>query len=341
MRKLTPNQQQYLKEIRRIRSNLSKLRREGYDVSELANRYTTKLPSRVTKKQLTELHELSARKIRKEVHDRFYGMQPPKRTRLNAPVSTYTEDISIKPVGTSYIPQDRTTTLKIPKSPSDLYHFKEITIEEKPMQTIMGEFAPTSTGYEFPPDFMEIPSDTPEETEEPEQEEPHLTQQIVDLDKGKVLTIDIDTGEILEEADLYIEENELGEEIYINGDTGDVVGINKYAKYNIPDMDDYAMEMLNDIIMQFPPNYQEPMYKALNKMIEEKGLSAVADAFTQTMNNRPNMLDKLSDAREKYNEAVAVLEEMADILDVPINIKQDIKDYVYRESMSDIETYGT
>ena len=341
MRKLTPNQQQYLKEIRRIRSNLSKLRREGYDVSELANRYTTKLPSRVTKKQLTELHDLSARKIRKEVHDRFYGMQPPKRTRLNAPISTYTEDITIKPVGTSYIPQDRITTLKVPKSPSDPYHFKEITIEEKPMQSIMGEFAPTSTGYEFPPDFMEIPSDTPEETEEPEQDEPHLTQQIVDLDKGKVLTIDIDTGEILEEADLYIEENELGEEIYINGDTGDVVGINKYAKYNIPDMDDYAMEMLNDIIMQFPPNYQEPMYKALNKMIEEKGLSAVADAFTQTMNNRPNMLDKLSDAREKYNEAVAVLEEMADILDVPINIKQDIKDYVYRESMADIETYGT
>ena len=307
MKKLTPNQQQYLKEIRRIRSNLSKLRRQGYDVSELANRYTTKLPSRVTKKQLTELHELSARKIRKEVHDRFYGMQPPKRTRLNAPISTYTEDITIKPVGTSYIPQDRITTLKVPKSPSDPYHFKEITIEEKPMQSIMGEFAPASTGYEFPPDFMEIPSDTPEETEEPEQDEPHLTQQIVDLDKGKVLTIDIDTGEILEEADLYIEENELGEEIYINGDTGDVVGINKYAKYNIPDMDDYAMEMLNDIIMQFPPNYQEPMYKALNKMIEEKGLSAVADAFTQTMNNRPNMLDKLSDAREKYNEAVAVL----------------------------------
>ena len=341
MRKLTPNQQQYLKEIRRIRSNLSKLRRQGYDVSELANRYTTKLPSRVTKKQLTELHELSARKIRKEVHDRFYGMQPRKRTRLNAPISTYTEDITIKPVGTSYIPQDRITTLKVPKSPSDPYHFKEITIEEKPMQSIMGEFAPTSTGYEFPPDFMEIPSDTPEETEEPEQDEPHLTQQIVDLDKGKVITIDIDTGEILEEADLYIEENELGEEIYINGDTGDVVGINKFAKYNTPDMNDYVMEMLYDIVNQFPLNYQQPMRNALDKMIEQKGLSAVADAFTQTMNNRPNMLDKLSNAREKYNEAVALLEEMADILDVPINIKQDIKDYVYRESMSDIEEYGT
>ena len=341
MKKLTPNQQQYLKEIRRIRTNLSKLRREGYDVSDLASRYTTKLPSRVTKKQLTELHDLTARKIRKEVHNKFYGMQPPKRTRLNAPVSTYTEEISIKPVGASFIPEDRITTLKVPKSPSDPYHFKEITIEEHPMQSIMGEFAPTTTGYEFPPDFMEIPSDTEPEPEEPEQEEPHITQQIVDLDKGKVITVDVDTGEIVEEADLYIEENEMGEEVYINGDTGDIVGINKFAKYNIPDMNDYAMEMLYDIVNQFPLNYQQPMRNALDKMIEQKGLSAVADAFTQTMNNRPNLLDKLSNAREKYNEAVALLEEMADILDVPINLKQDIKDYVYRESMADIETYGT
>lgn len=217
---------------------------------------------------------------------------------------------------------------------------------------------PVKSNYQYippvPTGFMDLPSLLPDEEtfeetfdsietepEEPEQEEPHLTQQIVDLDKGKVITVDIDTGEILEEADLYIEENELGEEYYINGDTGEIVGINKFAKYNIPDMNDYAMEMLYDIVNQFPLNYQQPMRNALDKMIEQKGLSAVADAFTQTMNNRPNMLDKLSNAREKYNEAVALLEEMADILDVPINLKQDIKDYVYRESMADIENYGT
>lgn len=216
---------------------------------------------------------------------------------------------------------------------------------------------PVKSDYQYippvPTEFMDLPSilsdeETFEETSEsietePEEtpEEQHLTQQIVDLDKGKVLTVDIDTGEILEEADLYIEEDEEGNEIYINGDTGDTVGINKFAKYNIPDMNDYAMEMLYDIVNQFPLNYQQPMRNALDKMIEQKGLSAVADAFTQTMNNRPNMLDKLSNAREKYNEAVALLEEMADILDVPINLKQDIKDYVYRESMADIETYGT
>lgn len=217
-------------------------------------------------------------------------------------------------------------------------------------------FKPKSDFTYIPPvptSFMDLPSilpdltdETAEETIPDEQseetsEEQHLTQQIVDLDKGKVITVDIDTGEIIEEADLYIEEDEEGNEIYINGDTGDIVGINKFAKYNIPDMNDYAMEMLYDIVNQFPLNYQQPMRNALDKMIEQKGLSAVADAFTQTMNNRPNMLDKLSNAREKYNEAVALLEEMADILDVPINLKQDIKDYVYRESMADIETYGT
>ena len=339
MKKLTPNQQQYLKEIRRIRSNLSKLRREGYDVSELANRYTTKLPSRVTKKQLTELHELSARKIRKEVHDKFYGMQPPKRTRLNAPISTYTEDITIKPVGTSYIPQDRITSLKLPKSPSDPYHFKEITIEEKPMQSIMGEFAPASTGYEFPPDFMEIPSDTPEEPEEPETE--RLTQKVVDEEKGKVYTIDIETGEIIDEADLYIEEDEEGTLHYIDGDTGDEVGRKEYAQYDIPTMDREAYENFEMIINSFPMHYAKPMMDALNKMINERGFQAVASALTTSMLGRPNVLEKLTTVGERYEEARSIIEEVADILDVPINLKEEIKDYVYREQMSDIEKYGT
>ena len=341
MKKLTPNQQQYVKEIRRIRTNLSKLRREGYDVSDLAERYTTKLPSRVTKKQLTELHDLTARKIRKEVHNKFYGMQPPKRTRLNAPVSTYTEEISIKPVGASFIPEDRITTLKVPKSPSDPYHFKEITIEEHPMQSIMGEFAPTTTGYEFPPDFMEIPSDTPEETEEPEQEEPHLTQQIVDLDKGKVLTVDIDTGEIIDEADLYIEEDEEGTLHYIDGDTGDEVGTKQFAQYNIPEMDKESFETFRQMVSAFPARYRDPMLKALDKMVSEQGLQAVASAFMKSVQGRPNVLEKLMMYGERYKEAEAIIEDIANILDIPTTLKQDIRDYVYREQMSDIEEYGT
>ena len=324
MKKLTPNQQLYQKEVKRIRRNLSKLRSQGYDVSELAKKYNSKLPSRVTSKMLKELHNITPKKLKLELNQteaiRWTTYAPKKGSKLETPF----EEWRLKPEY-SYLD-------------SDNYRY------ERDKEDILSDVLKSADRWGYS-DYAEetIPDFEPEETytEPDEQEEEHFTQKVVDEEKGKVYTIDVETGEIIEEADLYIEEDEEGNELYINGDTGDIVGINKFAKYNIPDMNDYAMEMLYDIVNQFPLNYQQPMRNALDKMIEQKGLSAVADAFTQTMSNRPNMLDKLSNAREKYNEAVALLEEMADILDVPINLKQDIKDYVYRESMADIETYGT
>jgi len=315
MKKLTPNQQKYQKEIKRIRTNLSKLRRQGYDVSELAKRYTTKLPNRVTSKMLQELHAVTPKKLKSQAE--YVAYAPQARTPLTTKPTDYPTVLAPNQFPTFKPKSDFTYIPPVPTSFMDLPSILPDLTDETTEET--------------------APDEQPEETPE----EQHLTQQIVDQAKGKVLTIDIDTGEILEEADLYIEEDEEGNEYYINGDTGEIVGENKFAKYNIPDMNEYAMEMLYDIVNQFPLNYQQPMKKALDKMIEEKGLSAVADAFTQTMNNRPNMLDKLSNAHEKYNEAVALLEEMADILDIPLTLKQDIKDYVYRESMADIEEYGT
>lgn len=260
---------------------------------------------------LSELHITTPKKLRLDLQGKYVGYTPKKGTPLTQSPLTYSEVFS----------------------PSSYPTF------------------PIKTDYQYippvPSDFMEIPSTSEPETVEeiaPEvtdNEEVHITQQTVDIKEGKVYTVDIDTGEILEEADLYIEETDEGEELYINGDTGEIVGHNVSSKYGIPNMDNFAMEYLYDIINQFPDKYQQAMQKALDKMISEKGLQATSEAFLQTAENRPNMLDKLSDARERYNEAVALLEEMADILDVPITLKRDIKDYVYRESMTDIETYGT
>ena len=46
-KRLTDNQKEYLKQIKRIRKALSKLRTQGYDVSELAKKYTKDLPNRI------------------------------------------------------------------------------------------------------------------------------------------------------------------------------------------------------------------------------------------------------------------------------------------------------
>lgn len=314
MKKLTPNQTLYKKEITRIRRNLSKLRNKGYDVSALAQKYSTTIPKRVTKQAIQRLHEITPKKLQKELQHSWSGFVPPKHTPLSTPPSQFE---------TVYAPT---------------------TFPELPLIPTSQIFVPPV----LPRDFMEIPSfETPEEEtieeipEEVEREEESLVNTIVDVDNGKVLTIDAQTGEIIEESPLYIEDDDEGGEIYINGDTGEIVGRNPNALYKPPTIDEQALEKLEEIINSFYYQLRLKLQDILAQMIAEKGLQAVAEAFVQTGNNRPNMLERFATANERYEEIVAVLEEMADILDLPIDIQDELRDYVYRESMSDIEEYRT
>ena len=184
-------------------------------------------------------------------------------------------------------------------------------------------------------------SDYAEETIPDFEPEERLTQKVVDEKKGKVYTIDVEIGEIIDESDLYIEEDEEGTLHYIDGDTGDEVGTKQYAQYNIPEMDREAFETFRQMVSAFPARYRDPMLKALDKMISEQGLQNVASAFMKSVQGRPNVLEKLMMYGERYKEAEAIIEDIANILDIPTTLKQDIRDYVYREQMSDIEEYGT
>ena len=316
MKKLTRNQALYQKEIKRIRTNLSKLRRQGYDVSELASRYTSKLPNRVTSKMLSELHNITPKKLKLELQDKSVAYTPKPRT----PLTTNPEEYK-----SVYAPSS------FPQLPikSDYQYIPPLPTGFMDLPTVL----PDEETFEETPDSIET------EPEEPEEE--RLTQRVVDEEKGKVYTIDIETGEIIDEADLYIEEDEEGTLHYIDGDTGDEVGRKEYAQYDIPTMDREAYENFEMIINSFPMHYAKPMMDALNKMINERGFQAVASALTTSMLGRPNVLEKLTTVGERYEEARSIIEEVADILDVPINLKEEIKDYVYREQMSDIEKYGT
>lgn len=316
MKKLTRNQALYQKEIKRIRTNLSKLRRQGYDVSELASRYTSKLPNRVTSKMLSELHNITPKKLKLELQDKYVAYTPKPRT----PLTTKPEEYK-----SVYAPSS------FPQLPikSDYQYIPPLPTGFMDLPTVL----PDEETFEETPDSIET------EPEEPEEE--RLTQRVVDEEKGKVYTIGIETGEIIDEADLYIEEDEEGTLHYIDGDTGDEVGRKEYAQYDIPTMDREAYENFEMIINSFPMHYAKPMMDALNKMINERGFQAVASALTTSMLGRPNVLEKLTTVGERYEEARSIIEEVADILDVPINLKEEIKDYVYREQMSDIEKYGT
>ena len=265
---------------------------------------------------LKELHNITPKKLKLELKEtgakQWMTYAPKRGSRLETP----SEKWKLKP--------------EFEYLDSDNYRFERD--KDLLRDTLFTEYA-----EETIPDFE--PEETYTEPEEPEEE--RLTQRVVDEEKGKVYTIDIETGEIIDEADLYIEEDEEGTLHYIDGDTGDEVGTKQYAQYNIPEMDREAFETFRQMVSAFPARYRDPMLKALDKMISEQGLQNVASAFMKSVQGRPNVLEKLMMYGERYKEAEAIIEDIANILDIPTTLKQDIRDYVYREQMSDIEEYGT
>ena len=215
-------------------------------------------------------------------------------------------------------------------------------------------FKPKSDYTYIPPipsSFMDLPSILPDEETfeettdsietEPEevQTEEREVEYTFDEQNGKGYTIDKETGEIIDEEEINGIIDDEGFTHYFGMETGAYYG--QGENVFIPDMDTVAFDTFYSTIGGFPFPYRDVMKRALDKMIEEKGMQAVAEAFMKSTNNRPNVLEKLMTYGERYNEALAICEEIADVLDMPMNLKSEIKDYVYRESMSDIETYGT
>lgn len=214
---------------------------------------------------------------------------------------------------------------------------------------------PIKSDYQYippvPTGFMDLPSILPDdetfeetfdsiETEPEEvQTEEREVEYIFDEDKGKGYTIDKETGEIIDEEELNGIIDDEGFTHYFGMETGTYYG--QGENVFIPDLDSVAFDTFYETISSFPLPYRVVMKRALDKMIEQKGMQAVAEAFMQSTNDRPNLLEKLMAYGERYREALAICEDMADILDMPMNLKSEIKDYVYREQMSDMEEYGT
>ena len=336
MKKLTPNQQQYLKEIRRIRTNLSKLRKQGYDISELAEKYTTTLPNRVTQKTLRDLHELTARKIRLEAKSKYVGITPTYTTKEGKRIVT-----------------PLTTKPQLYAQP------QEITI---PVERQIPPRVPLTSQQEldaFSP-FMEIPS---EEPEPPTNKLPKFVQDTmkkgvqellknaykIENADGSYTYVDKQTGEIILETEPTEAPEPEAEEPPVQAPTEQYEPpyeeyTDDYSEYTplndeIPDLSYMMIDYLNDIASQFSYEISTKLHRAIQNMIDEKGLQSVADAFTETMNNHTNMLERLSNVREKYHAMKELMGEIAERLDIDLNVKDLMRHEISSMSMSDIEDY--
>lgn len=313
-KRLTPNQQEYLKQIKRIRKALSKLRSQGYDVSELAEKYTKDLPNRITKKKLQELQELKPSALKKEAN--YIGIVPPKRTPLKTSPYQYSEET------VTYLPS---TTVVTPTQVDQALTPEEATLFTPTTEPTTEEYVPI---IEPEPDYDFTEPLTPEERETYEEyiQEEQETEETTDEEP------------VTEEPEVMVIDN--GKEIlWVNTITGEVVDRVTRITDEPIDLSEIAIEQLRSLGSHFHPIISDNLNKVIDKMIAEKGAKAVADAFTDTANERPSLLQMLSNPITKYEALQALVSEICERLELDDMSRELMRDYVTRESMSDMDKY--
>lgn len=330
MAKLTTNQLLYRKQINRIRKILSNLRSEGYDISDLATQYTSALPKRVTKKTLSDLQSITPKKLRKEVSNKFVGLRPKKGTPLSAPYTTYTQTPKIKHTGESMLDyQSAQHFEEFMPSPvaTAISPFMEAPTEP---ETVTEQPAPVEYTDPTSPEFYFDPNEQYEETEE---ELPTY-----DIDKGEAYEYQADGS--VEVHTLYIEENDYNDTVtYIDGETGEILDVQPRTISTAPDLSEMAIGFLRDIANGFNDTFAKNFNDAIDKMIQQKGMQSVAEVFTQTLDNHPNMLERLSNVKEKYHAVRELFGEMIEKLDMDIKVRDLMRNEITRDSMADMEDY--
>lgn len=320
-KKLTPNQQAYKQQIKRIRSNLSKLKKLGYDVKELYDKYAYDLPSRVTKGILNTLKKVTPNKLRDIVYRQTHNYATVDLTDIMPkPVETE-ETQEFKPA----ITHDTTPTMSIEEAEKDALQSAD------------------TWGYGTFEDTSEFQANDKinEEIESISEDEVDLENTVVeyqvDIEHGKVLGINW-SGVVVEEHDLLVEETD-DTVMYIDYDTGEIIKTEPRSYYNSPDMTEVAIEYLRDICLNFSPQVAAPLQEAIDYLLENYSPADVADAFGQTINGNPNMLERLSNAKEKYNAVLEMFGELAERLDIPSGVRERLREILTRVSMSDMEEY--
>lgn len=309
-KKLTANQKQYKSQIKRIRRNLTKMKQEGYDVDELLDKYTyADMPKRVTSSRISELKQLTA---------------PVLRTKAEKNINISNIDSYEAPETESFMPKPTVE----PEPPTDTY---TDTVIEQPDGT--DEF----TDYDFTPDYTT--DDTSEyqyEDYEVEDYEPTLTQE-VDKVNGQIIERD-EFGTIHNTYELAIEETD-DTILYINAETGEIISEEPKDFYNTPDLSDMTVEYFRDLVSGFSPQVSSQLNDLIDKLIDKIGAASLADAFSKTIDNHPNISERLANAKEKYGAVRELFGEIAENLDMSDELRDEIRDSLVRDSMSDMEEY--
>ena len=327
---LTQNQQAYKRQIRRIRGNLTKLAKEGYNIDEMLDQFTYKLPNRVTALQLENLRRLTPTVLR----HRLDLAQPQVKKPLPTLDETTTFDMS------QYMPEPTIDT-----GYTGITEYDEIPDAEAEwyMNEIRKEYEIEKKDTEEFTEFAQEPEPEPEpeywDYEIPEEEEPEREPiPEVDLENGQIIYHDPITWEVVSTAPLAIDVTD-DTVNYVDAETGEVISSEPRTYSNSPDLSEMAVEYLKDLISGFSPQITSLLNDIIDKMIADYGMSSVAEAFANTISDSPNLAQRISNAKERYGAMRELFGELAERLPMTDAQRDELRDMLTRESLANMEEY--
>lgn len=326
-KKVSAIRQAYQKEQRRINRALLKLRSQGYDITQVQ---LPPEPKRITKKALSELEDITPKKLRLQATQT--GYVPPKGTPLRtqghfttpreasarwARIESAKQEKFLKELEEE-VKRNRDTQRTIDywqKSHPWTGEPETVVADDEFVDT----YTETATDYDYSDeDIADYYDDT---TSEPQPVETY--PEIVD---NEVIYRDVVTGEEVDRAPLSIDTTD-EKIIYMDAYTGEIIkeepNIWGYQGYDATEL---ALDNLRSILGAYPASIANHFGSLLDRMVDTYGANVVGNAIQEMeLKNGQSVLESLQSAPDAYEEINNTFSELVEYLPFTDKEKEELR----------------
>ena len=327
-RRVSAIRQAYQKEQRRINRALLKLRSQGYDITQVQ---LPPEPKRITKKALSELQDITPKKLRLQASQT--GYVPPKGTPLRTQghfttpreasarwsrIESAKQEKFLKELEAE---AERNRQARINRL-SDLY-VPNTEPEPTPPDEFVDTYTETATDYDY---YNDITDEDKAEFQSDATTEPQPVETYPSIEGNEVVYYDVVTGEEVDRAPLAIDTTD-AEIIYMDAYTGEIIksepNIWDYQGYDATEL---ALDNLRSILGAYPASIANHFGSLLDRMIEQHGANAVGNAIQEMeLKNGQSVLESLQSAPDAYEEINNTFSELIEYLPFTDKEKEELR----------------
>lgn len=328
-KKVSAIRQAYQKEQRRINRALLKLRSQGYDITQVQ---LPPEPKRVTKKALSELEEITPKKLRLQASQT--GYVPPKGTPLRTG-GHFTTQLEARQRAHRIELQridklareaekeaERNRVQRMMERASKAMHY-ESPEEIQPSDEFVDTYIETATDYDY---YNDITDEDRAEFQQEDTSEPEPVETYPEIVDNEVIYRDVVTGEEVDRAPLSIDTTD-EKIIYMDAYTGEIIkeepNIWGYEGYDATEL---ALDNLRSILGAYPASIANHFGSLLDRMVDTYGANVVGNAIQEMeLKNGQSVLESLQSAPDAYEEINNTFSELVEYLPFTDKEKEELR----------------